>query len=81
MNLTVYPKGNPKQYELSDKNWTAEIWEGGKVRITNGNVIDYPVQYHNGHIVYDRPEDVPKYAKRLVVEAFKLIKKTEVMGS
>ena len=81
MELTVYPKHNQVQYELKDKNWTAEIWQGEKVRITNGLIVDYPIQYkHNGHIVYDRPEDIPKYAKKLVLKAFKLINKLKKLN-
>ena len=80
MDLTIHAKRNPLQAELKDKNWTAEIWEGGKVRVTDGRVIDYPIQSaYTGRILYDRPEDVPKYAKRLVVAAFKLIEKLKKM--
>jgi len=76
MKLIAHAKHNQVQYELKEKNWTAEIWQGGRVRVTNGVVIDYPIQYpHNGSIAYDRPEDIPEYAKRLVVKAFRLINK------
>lgn len=39
---------------LQDIVWT---------QLSDGDFVDYPVRYHNGDVVYDRPEGVPKKVK------------------
>lgn len=39
--------------------WTGNILTG---------IIDYPIVYDNGQIVYDHPEQLPKYVKEAFVK-------------
>ena len=77
MELTVYPKWEGVQMRLTEKKWHVDVVRNKKnsVWIGNGIIQDHAIRYDSGKIVYDFPDSIPKYAKKLVSEAFKLIDK------
>ena len=54
-------------------NWELNRMEENVVRVVNlktwftDRALRYP---HNGHVVYDRPENIPAYVKKAVNQMF-----------
>lgn len=46
------------------------VVEGGRLKVTDGWICDWPIRYPDGRIAYDRPEIIPEYAKRAVTAWF-----------
>ena len=68
-------------YRKNPSPWLPKQMRNAKVGVERGHVYvdvgmwrDWPIQYHDGRIVYDSPGKVPAYAKAMVRKAFKELK-------
>ncbi|MFW6029073.1 MAG: hypothetical protein ACOCRO_02335 [Halanaerobiales bacterium] len=65
--LWTSPNGKWKIVIISWRDWE-------RIAVTDDWFMDYPIQYDNGHIVYDYPERIPQYVKEQVYKVMDEVK-------
>ena len=75
--ILSYPK-RPITVCIKKTDCNNEYYNGYRVMVTDGWFADWPIKYENGKIAYDTPEKIPKYAKKLVYAAFKILESSSV---
>ena len=54
----------------SSSKWKIDRISKNLIKVSKDFFCDYPIKYVEGDIVYDFPERVPKYIKRIVEREF-----------